>query len=96
MSFLQVETAKEFLSTQNVTVIGLSLFFIVILLYAIKVLWKAKEKAEIYSREQDKNNLEVFINLANHLGLVDNKINDSHDKLDEIRKLIIDSLTNKK
>lgn len=93
INFLQIETAKEFLSAQNVTVIGLSLFFIVILLYAIAVLWKSKKASDDYSREQDKKNLEVFLNLANHLGLVDSKIDGSHTKLDELRKLIVDSLS---
>ena len=77
----------------------LSLVFIGILLIGIKVLWKAKESAEMYSREQDKANLEVFVNLANHLGLVDdkidntlNKLDTTHDKLDKMREVIVKSL----
>ena len=94
MLFIQVVAAKEFLTVQNVTVIGLALFFIVICLYAIKVLYKSNESKAAYILENDKANLEVFLKLANHLGLVDQKIDNSHEKLDDIRNLIINKITN--
>lgn len=93
--FLQIDTAAEFLTAQNVTVIGLALFFIIICLFAIAKLFKSNEAKATYILENDKANLEVFIKLANHLGLVDQKVDTSNDKLDDIRNLIINKITQK-
>ena len=102
MIALQVETAAKFLSAENVTVIGIALFMIVILLYIIKVLFNSWQKELEHSRESDQANLKVFIGLANHLGLVDTKIGDvhgkvvdGHTKIEELRTLIVASLSKK-
>ena len=60
MMFLQAEVAKDLLSTNDATIVGILLAFISILLGAIVMLWKKIQKNEDYIREQDKANLEML------------------------------------
>ena len=85
---IQSDVAERLLSKQDVTVIGLSLAFIVILLVIITKLWKAKQESDQYIREQDKANLQVLNALANSLNGVETKVEKGNDKIDDVSSQI--------
>jgi uncharacterized membrane protein YvbJ len=83
-----VEVAKELLSAENVTIIGILLAIIVILLYAVNKKDKQIETLNKYVRENDKENIAVLNTLANSYGGVEGKVDINILKTDKIQDLL--------
>lgn len=104
---IQVDTVKDLVSTNDATVIGVLLAFIAILIYWIlrteKKLEKADEKLEkanTYTKEQDKANLIMLQDLIHTLNAVGQtseksaiKIEGVDSKADNILTIINERLT---
>lgn len=64
LNVLQAEIAKDLLNNNDATIQGILLAVIAILLLAIGILWKSKMEDVKYIREQEKSNLELYMNIT--------------------------------
>ena len=81
MILLQLEVAQKLLNSQDTTLPGFLLAVIVILIFAIGVLWKSKIADEKYIRAQDRANIELYMALTNTVDDVYKTSNTNGDKL---------------
>lgn len=97
--FTQIEVAKDLLNKDDATIIGVLLAFIVVLLFAVGILWRDKLKDQAYIREQDRENMKILETLTmnmnlvgNDVGTIKNTTGETHVKVDNILEAIRERL----
>lgn len=81
-----METATSLLSKNDTTIVGVLLFFVVLLMIALRVIWKAYQEEVTYIKEQDKANLEMMMKITSTVGNVSEQADKIDDKVDTIKE----------
>ena len=80
-----MENATKLLSTNDATVVGVLLFFLVLSALVVKILWTAYQKELEYIKEQDKANLEMLYKITSTVGVVSDQLDKTDEKVDDIK-----------
>lgn len=86
---LQIETAKELINTNDATIQGILLAVIVILITFIGILWKSKQTDQTYIREQEKANLELYMNITNTMNDIAKNSEKNGNKLESLQEKVV-------
>lgn len=82
---IQLKDATEVLSKNDVTVIGVLLFVILMMATALGFLWRAYRDNEQYIKEQDRANLEMLKDVTAAVKDVATHTNDNRASLGDLR-----------